>query len=183
MTAAEFDRLFLVERQKLVHYAHRLCRNYDQAEDLVQTAALRAWSWLQRNVLSGPFCPWMHVIVKRCFLCWREREQTHDLSLDVLLEESEGNEAVRPEFADPAPTPEEALVAEVVAPELLAAINALPTELFRETVRAVYLRGEEPDSKANQRLWKARKMMRQFLGVIDVGRHSLRYCKRGLLRA
>ena len=99
-----------------------MCRNADDAQDIVQDAAIRALKALEITSVDRPK-PWFLAIVRNASLSWMARNRRKDLAfagdmsdLDTLSS-SEG---------EPAPDPEAILIAVEEGERVKRAIAALP---------------------------------------------------------
>lgn len=94
------------QRPKLLLLAWRITSRREDAEDIVQEALLRAFRALPRFRGDSRMGTWLHVIVHNAALEYlRSRRGTVELPLEPLHAENE--DSFRPEFPDPAKTPEE----------------------------------------------------------------------------
>ncbi|MDP4229991.1 MAG: sigma-70 family RNA polymerase sigma factor [Bacteroidota bacterium] len=106
--------------------ARGLARNEQDAEDIVQDAFIRAYSYL--DSFSGKDGKtWLLAIVRNTFYSWRERKQVRqkvevsDRTLDDLF------------ISDSSRTPEAVFESKDTQEEVHKALNSLPVE-FRETL-------------------------------------------------
>lgn len=79
------DEFCMLLEQSIPHaraYARSLCRNADQADDLVQDALVRAWSARHQFTVGTNFKAWIFTILRNRFLdqCRRDRELRQRLS-------------------------------------------------------------------------------------------------------
>jgi RNA polymerase sigma-70 factor (ECF subfamily) len=142
--AAAFGQEALAWVDALFRAALRLSRNREDAEDLVQETYLKAFRAADRFEAGTNLRAWLFTILHNT-----ARNRFRDRARDLVAVDSE----VVDEAADgPAPgsnaraaeTPESLLLHDVLAPDLQAAIDALPAQ-FRE---AVWLRDVEEFSYA-----------------------------------
>jgi RNA polymerase sigma-70 factor (ECF subfamily) len=165
---AAFERDALVHLDSLYRTARRLSRDRADAEDLVQDTYLKAFRAADRFEPGTNLRAWLFTILHNT-----AKNRFRDRARDTLLVDSGvvDRAADRPppaSLARGADTPETLLLRDTLAPELRAAIEALP-ESFRE---AVWLRDVEEFSYA-----EIAKMLDVPMGTvmsrISRGRHLL----------
>src|SRR5271157_5523412 len=78
-----------------------LCRNVDDAEDIVQEAAVRALKALETTTVDRPK-PWFLAIVRNTAITWMARNRRKDLAFAGDLGDLD---ALTPADADAAPDP------------------------------------------------------------------------------
>jgi RNA polymerase sigma factor (sigma-70 family) len=110
--------------------ARWLTGNSTDAEDVVQDACLKALAALDTAAIDRPRA-WLLTIVRNTAFTWlaKNRPKTVVLTDDEALLETAGLKAP----GEPAPNPEEALIAAAGETALAAAMDALP-HLYREVV-------------------------------------------------
>src|SRR5262245_35354616 len=135
---AAFEAEALAWIDSLYRTARRLTRVASDAEDLVQDTYLKAFRSWERFEPGTNLKAWLFTILHNA-----ARNRLRDRARDVVTADSE---AVARAVEEPHPmdgsdpiTPEGALLNETMAPELKAAVDALP-EVFRQ---AVWLRDVE----------------------------------------
>jgi len=103
-----------------------LCRNADDAQDIVQEAAVRALKALETTAVDRPK-PWFLAIVRNAAITWMARNRRNDLTVAGGLEDLDV-------FASPggdgAPDPEATLIAVEDGQRLRQAMAALPPPLL-----------------------------------------------------
>ncbi len=106
--------------------ARWLCRNPDDAQDIVQEAAVRALKALETTVVDRPK-PWFLAIVRNAAITWMARNRRKDLAFAGGLDDLDA-------FANPdgdaAADPEASLIALEDGERLRQAIAALPPPLL-----------------------------------------------------
>ncbi len=107
-----------------------LCRDADDAHDIVQEAAVRALKALATTSVDRPK-PWFLAIVRNAALTWMARNRRKDLAFAGDLADLE---TVAPLDADAGPDPEAALIALEDGVRLRKAIAALPPPLLEVLV-------------------------------------------------
>ena len=166
---AEFDREVLTHRRELFGAALRMTGRRAEAEDLVQEAVLRAWTFWNRFQPGTNGRAWMHRILVNTFINGyrrrrREREILGEITRDVV--ETRGwDRSLR------------AVPGEGLGDEVTAALDALPPE-FREVLVLVDLDDRSykdaataigcPIGTVMSRLHRARRAMKQRLGEYAV---------------
>src|SRR5437870_126786 len=136
---ATFEADALACLDSLYRTALRLTRVPADAEDLVQETYLKAFRSADRFEPGTNLRAWLFTILHNT-----ARNRARDRARDTVTVDSEAVE--RAELSSPAPgdTPETLLLRDTLAPDLQAAIDALP-EAFRE---ALWLRDVEEFSYA-----------------------------------
>ena len=64
----DFEQIFSAIFEELLANALRLCRNREDAEDLIQETAVRAWMSWERLSSEGNRKAWMHRILRNAFI-------------------------------------------------------------------------------------------------------------------
>jgi RNA polymerase sigma-70 factor, ECF subfamily len=133
----EADALALLDG--LYRTALRLTHRPEEAEDLVQETYLKAFRSADRFEPGTNLRAWLFTILHNT-----ARNRVRDRARDTVTVDSEAVE--RAELSSPAPgdTPESLLLRDTLAPDLKAAVDALP-DAFRE---ALWLRDVEEFSYA-----------------------------------
>ena len=127
-----FETAALEHLDSLYGTALRLTRNEADAQDLVQDTYVKAFRARRQFKAGTNLKAWLFTILHNTF-----RNRRRDIGRDPVEIDSDRIDAAAP--ADPAVSPEEQLLREVMGPELQAALDTLP-EAFRE---AVWLRDVE----------------------------------------
>lgn len=128
----------LVERYqaKVYNLALRMTANPDDACDISQEVFLRAWRSLNAFQFESSFSTWLFRLAHNlCIDFLRSRKRKAAVSMTYADDEEEGAELAVP---DPAPTPEQALLASEDRKLIARAMDALPADQ-REilTMRAI----------------------------------------------
>jgi RNA polymerase sigma-70 factor (ECF subfamily) len=132
-----FETDALSHLDNLYGTALRLTRNEADAQDLVQDTYVKAFRSRKQFRPGTNLKAWLFTILHNTF-----RNRRRDIGRDRVEIDSDRVDLEAP--ADPADTPEEQLLRDTLAPDLQAALDALP-EAFRE---AVWLRDVEEFSYA-----------------------------------
>lgn len=118
-----FGRLIRMFQRQLTRFVLGLLGSFDQAEDVVQEAFVKAWQALESFDPTRPFYPWLSVIARNLAFNLMRREEKKE-SLDNLTEK--GFDAVTDE-----PGPLEALLEEENEKRFYKALLSMP-EKYRE---------------------------------------------------
>lgn len=129
----------IVERyqDRVYNLALRISGNPEDASDLAQEAFFRAWRSLSGFQFDSAFSTWLFRLVHNlCIDHLRSRKRKAALSMTVTDDESDAG--VEYEIPDPAPDPEQALLAMEDRRLIAQAMNELPPD-YREilTLRAI----------------------------------------------
>ena len=135
MTRDEAQRRFaevvLPQADQAFRLARWLTHNRDDAEDVVQDAALRAFQAIGTFAGGNPRA-WFLTVVRRTAFTWMAKNRPKDLVLSDDIEAAERGEGGA--FgAEPPPSPETILLARQHGDRVAAAIGALPVR-FREAI-------------------------------------------------
>ncbi len=161
LLSERFDRLLAENRDAIFGHALRLTRDRDLAEDLVQTAILRAMRAFDR--FDGDnFRAWILTIVTNLHINERKRLARTEAT---LLENED-------EIAAADPSPYGALTLREVSPEVMEAIAELPSQIAR-TFSLVEIAGlshnevavaeDIPVGTVQSRTFRARTFLRERL--------------------
>ena len=145
----------------LVTLAHRFCRDRDQAEEMAQTAFVRAFKSLEQWRGEGAFGSWLYAVAANVYRSEMRRKRPFTLPLDVL------HDAVgaRDSASTRGDTDREALVRHMVA--------TLPAK-YRDAIVLFYFHRMDVQETATSlgvavgtvkaRLHRARALLRRKLG-------------------
>lgn len=162
----EFDREVISHRGELFGAALRMTGSRAEAEDLVQEAVLRAWTFWDRFQPGTNGRAWMHRILVNTFINGyrrrrREREILGEIKRDVGAYPSWGR----------------SVPGEALGDEVTAALRSLPPE-FRQVLELVDLGDRSykdaahaigcPIGTVMSRLHRARRAMKRQLGEYAV---------------
>jgi len=103
-----------------------LCRDADDAQDIVQEAAVRALTALETTAVDRPK-PWFLAIVRNSAITWMARNRRKEEAFAGGLGELEDLQSAE---ADAAPDPEATLIAVEDGARLRRAMAALPAPLL-----------------------------------------------------
>jgi RNA polymerase sigma-70 factor (ECF subfamily) len=172
-----YDRLFRRHYDRLFHFALRLEGNRANAEDIAQTAFVRAYESLGRLRDGQAFLKFLYRIVVNLV---RDRAKSAQRKpwigfLDLWRSQNNATEQAEPvEFADSALNPERMVVLSEEQHALLNAIADLPLE-FREALILHHIQQLDlhqiadvlgiPEGTVKSRLARARQRLRAALGA------------------
>ncbi|TMQ05255.1 MAG: sigma-70 family RNA polymerase sigma factor [Deltaproteobacteria bacterium] len=129
ITQHDFPDELVRHRSALERSARRLCRNRQDAEDLVQTTLTRAWQRREQFLPGGNIGGWLHRILV-------------NHHLDSIRKRTGVQVPLPDEVPDLAPTADDASLAQDTPPEtVLEALRELPAEL-RDPLELLALRGK-----------------------------------------
>ncbi len=111
-------------RDDVWRLARQLCRHREDAEDVTQSALLKAAEHLDEFRWEASLRTWLHRIAAN--ECRMLRRRKVPLSLEALLEQAATAERRPPEPAADRPGPEEAAVEAETRRRVLAALEGLP---------------------------------------------------------
>jgi RNA polymerase sigma-70 factor, ECF subfamily len=118
LTENELLKLAISNLDRLKRFALRLCRDSDDADDLVQEGFVRALAHRRQLREEGGALAWLLSIVRSVFLQTRRRTQRQT---DLLEADAAGSDP-------PVGNLEEEVLQGALSDELAAALNALPEE-------------------------------------------------------
>ena len=156
----------LVERydRAVYHLAYRTLQDVEEARDATQEAFFKAFRSLKTFKPEAKFSTWIFAI-------------TYHACCDRLNRRKRYSSDEMPERADPAPGPEQRVVALDEAARLRAAIDALP-EKYRSVVTLFHLQGKQYDEIATvlglpmgtvkTHLFRAKEQLRRLLSGTEV---------------
>jgi RNA polymerase sigma-70 factor (ECF subfamily) len=124
-----FDRMYHDNADRMYRFAQRLCREEEDARDLVQETFLNAYRGLPQFRGDAQFSTWLYRIAARVCLAMRRRrkgEPEYELSLEEFIPTSDGE--LRLQIQADGLTPEEALANKQLRRALRQAIQGLPAK-------------------------------------------------------
>ena len=157
-------------RKPMYHFALRLTRNQEEAQDLVQEALVKVLSrWAQYDG-SRSLVSWANSIMRNLFIDGVRRQNRHVAT--VSFEHVEIGQLLVREVVDPSPTPEEQAIEADTRRHLNTLVNRIPL-VFRDTARMHYLEGKSMEeisaregiavSTVRTRLMRARRRIRVLM--------------------
>lgn len=168
-----FARLVTKQREAAYRVAYRYLRQEQDAEDVVQEAALRAWAGRATFRGNGTFDAWFLSIV-RYTACDALRQGSHRPQRVLAPEAERRALAVLPDYA---PSPELQAEQHETRQALLSDIQTLPED-YRQALLLRYWGGLSYQEVAErvgvempvvrQRLFRARTLLRKHLAEIRV---------------
>ena len=166
-SAAAFGELVRRYQTAVFNTAYRLLGRRVEAEEAAQEAFLRAYRALDRFDVKRPFAPWIKRITVNLCLNWLESAKVKPQILAAEMSRDD-----RPvdmdDWAQSAPSPEQALVREEQSVQLRQAILALPPH-YRAAIELRHFQElsyeemaealERPLSSVKSDLFRARKLL------------------------
>lgn len=123
--SSAFEQLVLSYQKRVYNLALRMVCNPDDAYDVAQEAFFKAWRSLPSLKADAAFSTWLFRLTSNeCIDFLRRAKRQKVVSLTVSSEE----EQAQLDMPDPAPSPEERVITRQTHQQVLAAIDALPTE-------------------------------------------------------
>jgi len=169
----DFEVLTRTHKDAVYRQMIRACGNYEDAEDVLVEALLKAYRHLHQLRDSAAFQAWLAQIARR--VCWQLKQRD---ALLPLLQLSTLQEEGR-EIPAPKPTPETELVHRQMKQVLDDAISALP-DLYRSVYRMRDIEDRPGDEVARtldistaamkSRLHRARALVRIHLDMALTGK-------------
>jgi RNA polymerase sigma-70 factor, ECF subfamily len=127
----------LVERHegKIFSLAHRMTRNREDAEDVVQQSLQKAFTHLGRFEGQSLFSTWLtRIAINEALMLLRRRHGTHEVPIEESTRENETPRSL--DFPDSSPNPGDSCLQQEQARILSAAVN----DLTPRTRKAIELR-------------------------------------------
>lgn len=167
-----FEQLLRRYESTIWRLCYRMTANEEDAADLTQEALVRVWQKLPDFRFRSSFSTWLYRLTTNLcldFLRSKKRRPT------VPLEREDDGEPSLPEPRDPAPTPEEAVLASEEQERLQKALAALEPEQRRLLALRVdrelnYAQMAEilsvPEGTVKSRLARAREALRKKLSAV-----------------
>lgn len=165
---SRFTEIVLPHLDDAYTLARWMTGNASDAEDVVQDACMRALRALETTAVERPRA-WVLAIVRNTALTWMAKNRSNN----VTSIDGEDGTADLPQLADPAPSPEEAIMTRADQGSVRAAIAALP-DVFREAIvmreinglsyREIAQAASIPIGTVMSRLARARMMLMNTLG-------------------
>jgi RNA polymerase sigma-70 factor (ECF subfamily) len=176
LDAGRFSERVDALRPELRRAALRFAGNEADADDLLQEAVLRAWTFRRGFAPGTNFRAWMHRILRNVGITGFRRRRREREALDRHRQES----ALWEELRLDGPAVEAGSGVEAgLGDELAAALQALPSP-YADTVRLVDVRGLSYEEAAERlgcpvgtvmsRLHRARRALRRHLEAPPVGK-------------
>lgn len=168
-TADAFETLLEPHLDALYRTARRMTRNADDAEDLVQDTALRAYRAFDQFEPGTNFRAWIFRVLTTTFIN-RQRAIGRQPVVEVVDEERAAS--VYDSIADDGPTPEAAVLASLTVDDIIGAMDTLPRE-FAAVVQMADAEGLDysevaealsiPIGTVRSRLHRGRRLLRKAL--------------------
>ena len=166
-----FNALVQKHHGRAYQYAYRLCRNSDEAQDIVVEAFLRVYNAIHNFKGQSSFITWLYRIMTNCYLDHKKRDKSkRNVSLEAALQ-TESGELTR-QIEDTGPTPLEETERDARAARMDHAVSQLPE--FQRAMIVMYhsemMSYEEiaaaldlPVGTVKSRLNRARLSLRELL--------------------
>lgn len=168
-TADAFEALLEPQLDALYRTARRMTRNADDAEDLVQDTALRAFRAFHQFERGTNFRAWIFRVLTTTFIN-RQRAAGRQPAVEMVDEDRAAS--VYDAIADEAPTPEAAVLARMTVEDIVGAMDTLPRE-FAAVVQMSDAEGMDyqeiadaldiPIGTVRSRLHRGRRLLRKAL--------------------
>ena len=85
--SAAFSEALRAQLPALNRYARRMCGNADLADDMVQEACLKAWSFFEQYDPAYPLRPWLFRILRNEYLQYKRKHwRMSDVDIEPILE-------------------------------------------------------------------------------------------------
>ncbi len=129
---AAVEELVRTHQTRMYNFAMRMCRNVEDAKDILQETFLGMFRSIKDFREESRFTTWLYRIASNACLKKRRRgvhepEPEQELSLDALMPRPDAN-GVKPEIADWSQDAERALLRGELSEKMEAAIDRLPKE-------------------------------------------------------
>lgn len=131
-----YDLLVRKHRISLIHFIHRMVRNYAIAEELAQDALLRAYQNRHGYQPRGRFTTWLFCIGSNLALNWL-RDHRHDLKNWSL--EGPASQPALPQYRDHAPLADEVMDERKRGHRLSCEVQRVVSQLPERQRKAVML--------------------------------------------
>lgn len=162
-----FETVMLPHLDAAYNLARWIMRNPDTAQDVVQEAVMRAFTYFPSFKGANPRGWLLQIVRNAAYAAMNQRRGLRLVSIaDVDTGGGEGD--VPPQLHDPADSPERALIRERDRRNVMQLLEGLPTEL-RETLvlreledlsyREIAEITEVPMGTVMSRLWRARQLL------------------------
>jgi len=171
-SAEAFEGLLEPHLDALYRTARRMTRNMDDAEDLVQDTALRAFRAFEQFEPGTNFRAWVFRVLTTTFIN-RQRALGRQPVVETVDEERAAS--VYDGIADEGPTPEAAVLANLTVTDIISAMDTLPRE-FAAVVQMADAEGLDYSEIANalsipigtvrSRLHRGRRLLRKALAPL-----------------
>lgn len=167
--ADEFEALLAPQLDALYRTARRMTRNADDAEDLVQDTAVRAFRAFAQFQKGTNFRAWIFRVLTTTFIN-RQRAAGRQPVIESVDEEHAAG--IYDHIADDAPTPETAVLERLSMADIVGAMDTLPRD-FAAAVQMADVEGLDYQEVANalgipvgtvrSRLHRGRRLLRTAL--------------------
>lgn len=124
--ADAFEQLVVLYQPQVYRLAYRMTNHPEDAADLTQEIFLKAWTNLEKFEFKSAFSTWLYRLASNLCIDFL-RNSRRKPSVPLTFEDADGEEQ-RIEVIDPAPQPEDALLAAEQQEQLNAAMQDLEPE-------------------------------------------------------
>lgn len=124
--ADAFEQLVLLYQPQVYRLAYRMTNHPEDAADLTQEVFLKAWSNLEKFEFKSAFSTWLYRLASNLCIDFLRNARRRPF-VPLTFEDADGEEQ-RIEVIDPAPQPEDALLAGEQQEQLNAAMQELEPE-------------------------------------------------------
>lgn len=128
---AAWDLLVQRYQRTIYRFAHRLCRDYDEAGDVAAQAFVHIYANLHTFRGEGSFNSWLYRIVRNAFLDLHVRPAYRRRDTSMALPDNADGYWAELDIADSRPTPEEICLENEVASVIAQAVSELPANVRR----------------------------------------------------
>jgi len=168
----DFEEAALPHLDALYNTAYRLCRNAEDAEDLVQETYLKAYKFYDKFEKGTNLKAWLFKIMKNTFINGYRKRQNQPPSSAFSDIEDSFESTVSDEAPQQIKNPEETVLEKILDENVQEALDSLPDD-YRMVVLLVDLESfsykeaasilEVPVGTVMSRLYRGRRMLEQAL--------------------
>jgi len=118
-------------QRTIYRYAYELCRNYDEAADVVGQVLLQIYESLYTFRGDGSFSSWLYRIVRNVYLDLNIRPAYRRLDIPLAPPDNSDGCCAELNIADSGPAPEEICLENEAVSEISKAVSELPAYVRR----------------------------------------------------
>ena len=168
-----YEALLARHNRAIFHVVHKIVRNHEEAQDLVQETFMKAFNALASYRSEYRFSTWLYKIAANCAIDFVRKKRIEALSLDKPIETRDGQ--VEYEVPDSSWDPEQDLVRKQKLKSIDEAIESLPQK-YREVI--IYRHRDDkpyeeiaailgvPVGTVKARIFRARELLKKKLKSI-----------------